>query len=84
MVKKGWRALEPGGLIIIHDFILDEDRTRPLFPALFSLNMLVNTEEGRAYTEAEIAAMLVAAGFNRIKRIPWCGPTQSGIITAVK
>lgn len=84
MIKKAWRALDPGGMIIVHEFILDENRAQPLFPALFSLNMLVNTEDGRAYTEGEIASMLEAAGFGGIKRIPWSGPTESGLMTAVK
>jgi predicted O-methyltransferase YrrM len=84
MIKKAWRALEPGGMIIVHDFILDGSRTQPLFPALFSLNMLVATEEGRAYTEGEISDLLEAAGFREIMRIPWSGPTESGLMTAVK
>lgn len=84
MMKKAWHAMEPGGLIAVHEFILDDTRTQPLFAALFSLNMLVATEEGRAYTEQEIADMLESAGFKQIQRIPWSGPTQSGLMTAVK
>ena len=84
MIEKAWRALEPGGIVVIHEFILDDTRTNPLFPALFSLNMLVGTESGRAYTEGEIAGMLEAAGFSGIERIPWSGPTQSGLMTAAR
>jgi len=84
MIKKAWRALQSGGMILVHEFILDDSRTQPLFPALFSLNMLVATEDGRAYTEGEIADMLESAGFSKIKRIPWSGPTESGLMTAVK
>ena len=56
------RALTPGGLILVHEFILDDDRTSPQFPALFSLNMLSGTPEGRSYTVSELAAMLDEAG----------------------
>jgi predicted O-methyltransferase YrrM len=84
MIRKAWRAMEEGGIIIIHEFILDETRTQPLFPALFSLNMLVGTEDGRSYTEHEIAGMLKDAGFRDIKRLSFTGPTQSGLMTALK
>ncbi len=84
MVEKAWRALEDGGMIIIHEFILDETGATPLFPALFSLNMLVATENGRAYREAEIIEMLKSAGFTDITRLDYSGPTQSGLITAIR
>lgn len=84
MIKKAWRALEDGGMIFIHEFILDETGTNPIFPALFSLNMLVATENGRAYSESEIAGMLQNAGFSEITRLDYSGPTQSGLIRAIK
>ncbi len=46
LVEKAVTALEPGGLIMIHEFILNDDQAGPLFPALFSLNMLLGTEAG--------------------------------------
>ena len=84
MIRKAWRAMNDDGMIIIHEFILDDTRTQPVFPALFSLNMLVGTEDGRAYTEGEIADMLKDAGFRDVKRLPFSGPTQSGLMTAIK
>ena len=44
ILKKAISSLEPGGLIFIHEFILEETMDGPLFPALFYLNMLVNTQ----------------------------------------
>lgn len=84
MIRKAWQATEEGGMIIIHEFILDDTRTQPLFPALFSLNMLVGTKDGRAYTESEIKDMLKVAGFKDITRLSFTGPTQSGLMTALK
>lgn len=80
LIEKAAAALEPGGLILIHDFILDDTRDRPLFPALFSLNMLLGTESGKAYSEGEIQKMLETAGFSGIQRHPYRGPTASGIV----
>ena len=84
MIKKAHKALEPGGLVAIHDFILDDSKTKPVFPALFSLNMLVATDCGRAYTESEIREMLKDGGFKNARRLAYIGPSESGIVTAEK
>lgn len=73
-------ALEPDGSLLIHEFILDDSMDRPLFPALFSLNMLVNTPEGRAYSEAQLRDMLTHEGLRDVKRLDFKGPNSSGII----
>ena len=77
-------ALEPGGLIAIHEFLLDDTRDGPLFPALFSLNMLLGTASGRSYTEHELTTMLTEAGFGQIARIPVDTPNDSAILTGVR
>jgi hypothetical protein len=82
IIEKTIAALEPGGLVIIHEFILDNSMDGPLFPALFSLNMLVRTEAGRAYSEEQLVNMLAVAGAKDIQRIPVQTPNDSGIITA--
>jgi hypothetical protein len=80
MVEKTVGALEPGGLIMIHEFILDNTLDGPIFPALFALNMLLGTDRGQAYSEAQIADMLAEAGVQGIRRLPFRGPNDSGII----
>lgn len=81
IITKAVSALEPGGLILVHDFVLDNAFDRPLFPALFSLNMLINTDEGQSYSEAQITEMLNNAGVKEIQRTPFRGPNDSGIIS---
>lgn len=83
IIQKTVSALEPGGMIIIHDFILDNTKDGPLFPALFALNMLVGTSGGRTYSEHEVVVMLDAAGVKQIQRINFRGPTDSGIIAGI-
>lgn len=51
-----------------------------MFAALFSLNMLLGTEAGRAYSEAEIGSMLAAAGVRDIRRVAVRTPNDSGVI----
>jgi hypothetical protein len=80
MLKKTVAALEPGGLLLVQEFILEDSRDRPLFPALFSLNMLLGTPEGKAYSDGEIRALLKSAGLHKIERVPLELPNGAGVI----
>ncbi len=57
-------ALAPGADIYILEFIPNEDRISPAGSAGFALTMLCTTAKGDAYTFAEYAEMLKAAGFS--------------------
>jgi 2-polyprenyl-3-methyl-5-hydroxy-6-metoxy-1,4-benzoquinol methylase len=50
ILRKCRGALTDGGRIAIQEFYISEDRTHPVQSALFSVNMLVNTESGRCYS----------------------------------
>ena len=69
LLKKCSEALNPGGQVVIQDFIMDEDRTVPPSGAFFALNMLVSTEAGDTYTESEVKDWMTTAGLAGIKRI---------------
>ncbi len=62
VVARAARVLVPGGLIAVQEFMLDDTLDGPLFSAQFSLNMLLGTDGGQAFTRSEIAAMLRSAG----------------------
>jgi hypothetical protein len=83
IIGKAVSALEPGGMILIHDFILNNSMDGPLFPALFSLNMLLGTPSGRSYSEKQIKDMLSDAGVREIRRIYFESPNDSGIVTGI-
>jgi len=55
----------------------------PLFPALFSLNMLLDTDSGQAYSEQQLMDILAEAGLKDIKRLPVQTPNDSGLITGI-
>jgi hypothetical protein len=84
IIGKAVSALATGGMIIIHEFILDNTMDGPLFPALFSLNMLLGTEGGQAYSEDQLSEMLTGAGVKNICRIPINTPNDSGIIVGIR
>jgi len=83
IIGKTVSALEPGGMILIHDFILNNNMDGPLFPALFSLNMLLGTPAGQSYSEKQISDMLSEAGVREIRRIFFESPNDSGILTGI-
>jgi predicted O-methyltransferase YrrM len=69
LYRKIYRALEPGGRLVIRDHIMSPDHTQPTNGAFFAVNMLVVTHEGRTYSFEEIKASLESAGFIKIKLI---------------
>jgi SAM-dependent methyltransferase len=86
LIWRSLRALRPGGRLVVHDFMLDDARTSPVFGALFSVHMLAYTEGGRTYTAREYSSWLSGAGFARIerRRIAAAARNSSEIVIGVK
>jgi predicted O-methyltransferase YrrM len=80
LIKKAASVLQPGGLIMIHEFILDNTMDGPLHPALFALNMLLGTPAGQAYSAEQLLDMLTEAHVKNIRRISVKTPNDSGVI----
>jgi hypothetical protein len=74
------RALRPGGVLVISDFVLDHDRRGHPFAGLFSSVMLIGTDEGRAYRQEDYERWLAAAGFTDVR--VEATPTPSTLIYA--
>lgn len=83
LLTKAVQAATPGACLYIQEFVVDDDRNGPEFPALFGLNMLVGTGHGQSYTVAEITAMLHAIGVHDIQRLDMNLPQNCGIVRAV-
>ncbi|MBA4416879.1 MAG: hypothetical protein C0392_03050 [Syntrophus sp. (in: bacteria)] len=66
LFQKTFQALEPGGVLLIRDHIMDESRTKPPAGAMFAINMLVNTRGGDTYTFGEVQHALETAGFTHV------------------
>jgi hypothetical protein len=66
------RSLVSGGWVVVHEGLIDPAGTSPLQAALFSLNMLVNTDEGRSYSGQDIMTLMRDAGFvpREIRSLP--------------
>src|SRR5208282_3967409 len=74
--RRAHQALAPNGRLVVQDFVLNPDKTGPQHAALFSLNMLVNTEAGASYSEPEYTHWMKAAGFTEVCRINLPGPSS--------
>jgi len=84
ILAKAADALVNGGLLLIQEFILDDSKTAPLHPALFSLNMLIGTPLGKAYAQGELCQLARNAGFRGVSRLPIQLPNGAGIIAATR
>jgi cyclopropane fatty-acyl-phospholipid synthase-like methyltransferase len=62
LARKSFEALPPGGRILLHEILMDDDGCGPLPAAAFSLLMLLGTK-GRQYSLPELRQMLESAGF---------------------
>jgi hypothetical protein len=69
---------------MVQEFILDNAKDGPQFPALFSLNMLLGTEAGQAYSECELAAMMTEAGLSDVHRLALELPNGAGVMRGHK
>ena len=55
-LEKARDCLEAGGLLVVQDFLLNDEKSGPLIPALF--NIMVGT-----YSEGELLSLIKRAGF---------------------
>jgi SAM-dependent methyltransferase len=84
LLSKAVAALNPGGLLLVQEFILNDEKSGPPFPALFSLNMLIGTENGQSYSQNELFIMMKDAGLSEILRLPLELPNGAGILSGRK
>ncbi|MDD2582417.1 MAG: methyltransferase [Desulfuromonadaceae bacterium] len=84
LLRKAAASINPGGILMVQEFILDDAKDGPQFPALFSLNMLLGTENGQAYSEQELVAMVTEAGLSDVQRLELDLPNGAGIIQGRK
>jgi len=66
LLARSYRALKPGGQVIIHDMHLDETKTGPLPVAKYSA-LLMHMTEGKCYSLAEMRDYLGGAGFGDLQ-----------------
>jgi len=77
LLKKVYDSLRSeNDIIIISEWLLNDEKTGPIPSALMSLNMIVEQERGRNYSFAEISKILTDVGFKNIEKRPLAGPAE--------
>jgi hypothetical protein len=82
LLRRTCEALSVGGMLLIGEFVPNDERSGPAAPLLFGLNMLINTPAGDVFTMREYRAWLKEAGFTKVATIP--APHVSPLILATK
>jgi len=81
LLKKTFRALKSGGTIAIAEWLVNDERTQPLPPLMFAVQMLVNTEKGDTFSFNEIKSWLEEAGFKKVRKLEAPGPSPLVLAT---
>ncbi|MHC4155795.1 MAG: methyltransferase [Planctomycetota bacterium] len=76
-LRKAHDSLVSGGLVVIQEFLLNNEKTGPLIPALF--NIMVG-----AYSEGELLSLLEKEGFIEAKVVASSEELGCGWIQAIK
>jgi len=82
LTRKSFESLPPGGRIVVHEMLFDDDKTGPFATAAFNITMLVWSVDGEQYSGRELSGMLADAGFRSIETKPAFG--YHSIVTAIK
>jgi hypothetical protein len=82
LLAKAYASLIPGGLVAVRESLINEEGTSPIRAVLFSLNMLINTCEGKSYSASEIMSLMESVGFVEPAVIPV--PMEASLIISKK
>ncbi|HKI81173.1 MAG TPA: methyltransferase [Pseudodesulfovibrio sp.] len=84
ILHKSYDALEPGGLVLIQEQLLNDEKTGPLLATLIGINQLIHTPAGRAYSAREIADLAKKVGFEDMHARPLPDPSPFTLVTGRK
>lgn len=74
LIEKAYKAISPGGALVVYESIIDDDRSQNAFGLLMSLNMLIETQGGFDYTGADCTGWMKDAGFREARFEHLVGP----------
>ncbi|MEO5657193.1 MAG: methyltransferase dimerization domain-containing protein [Nitrospiria bacterium] len=84
ILRKTHDALSPGGVVIVQEQLLDDDKSGPPLAAMIGVNQLLHTPGGAAYSGREMGEWMTEVGFRRVKRVPMPAPSPFIVLTGVK
>lgn len=84
ILRESFKAMESGGIILIQEQFLDDEKTGPMLPVQVGLNQLIHTPAGRAYSAKEVADFAREIGFVDLEYRPLPDPSPFTLITGIK
>ena len=74
LIQKAYDALPEGGVLLVFESIIDDERRENAFGLLLSLTMLIETPGGFDYTGADCCGWMKEAGFRETRVEHLAGP----------
>jgi ubiquinone/menaquinone biosynthesis C-methylase UbiE len=84
LFHKAYQALNPGGKIFVLDMMTDRSHTKPVFSALFAVNMALTTRNGWVFSDHELDSWLESCGFDNFNCQPLPGAMPHWLASATK
>ena len=84
IMRKSLATLNPGGLVIVQEQLLNDEKSGPALAALIGVNQLLHTPGGAAYSGEEMAEWMGEVGFTKVQRVPMPSPSPFTVLKGVK
>ena len=81
LIQKAYNALPDGGVLLVFESLIDDERRKNAFGLLMSLNMLIELPGGFDYTGADCCGWMKEAGFRETRVEHLAGPESMVIGT---
>jgi len=79
VINKIYRSVNPGGVFMAIENVIDNERRKNAFGLMMSLNMLIENGDAFDYTENDFKKWAEKAGFKKVEIIPLAGPASAAI-----
>ena len=79
LIKKAYDAIPKGGVLIVIENIIDNNRSENAFGLMMSLNMNIETPEGFDFSASDFDGWAKGCGFSHTSIIPLTGPSSAVI-----
>jgi len=66
LARHAFEVLKPGGLYVVHDFMVEDDRSGPHLAALWQLQHLAFTPNAKSITPSWVSGVMEGSGFTDI------------------
>ncbi len=79
LIRAAYDSLPDGGVFIVVENLIDDERRENAFGLMMSLNMLIEFGDAFDFTGADFDGWCREVGFRETEVLPLAGPTSAGI-----